>query len=786
MINLITVLIVNKIFISYNTRDYIINNFLNLQKSIGHMREGISMKKLLSLVLTVVLVMALVGCSAENNANGELKEPIAKEQNDNEDFSLESISKFNLSEAQRGKNEDPFETVEPLHNVPADNQFVIKLNLGTDPFDDFRIEEQFEVYTDRECKRKLLADVVFDRAKNEITVKPDKSSWGMYARKGVDSEEKRNWGGLQTYYLLIKHDVTATKVTKLEKPKRMMFTVQSNVDIPTVTVKHNFEGNLTLYWKTIEGATEYKIYRGTSHGMEVIGSTEKTEFVLSEDRFRTVAMNTLVGEVYDFAVVAVKGEEQSRLSNIIIGDDLDDIAISKITYGEKTRFSSDEIDTILDLPLKISVDMVKYDGDYYRKTLPIIWDFDNMIVTKGEVEKYVGKVLGTTFTVRYLPFSDLPTDEEIAAFKEKAKANEVSIGAINVEDQIDIPNAPSNEDSKEMSNKDVNEIVNNTEEKVPEKSLEITIAEGMLKHEASIDISMHKEANDPILLKDTLLKVITQYPLILDEENYRYDYCNKKLLIGYRWTKEEALKKQIEIVNKVSDVVGEIIKPDMTIEQKEQALHDWVTSRGEYHIELLEAFYDGKDMRDISEQYADSFNPYGILINGLGVCQSYAESYKLLCDAANVPCVVASGTVGSVPHAWNKVRLNDTWYHVDATNNDGDSIPYAVYNASDKVVSTDFTTSDEYILNSELKNYVSDKDDKDYYMINGQFAQSEEDLNILFSKYVKTGEDFCIKVSPSIPDDTIIKLLAINFTDYPELASKAKFAKMFNVLKIFY
>ncbi|MBR4026092.1 MAG: hypothetical protein IKJ01_00855, partial [Lachnospiraceae bacterium] len=56
------------------------------------------------------------------------------------------------------------------------------------------------------------------------------------------------------------------------------------------------------------------------------------------------------------------------------------------------------------------------------------------------------------------------------------------------------------------------------------------------------------------------------------------------------------------------------------------------------------------------------------------VCASYAKAYKVLCDAAGIPCIDVGGYLRESsfglytdPHQWNYVKLEDKWYLVDAT-----------------------------------------------------------------------------------------------------------------------
>lgn len=80
-----------------------------------------------------------------------------------------------------------------------------------------------------------------------------------------------------------------------------------------------------------------------------------------------------------------------------------------------------------------------------------------------------------------------------------------------------------------------------------------------------------------------------------------------------------------------------------------------------------------------SVRYVDE-HPYrytadGPLVHGEGVCMGIALAYKYLLDRCDVPCLVACGQSRSNaldpaswgPHAWNMVRVEGGWTHVDVT-----------------------------------------------------------------------------------------------------------------------
>ena len=65
----------------------------------------------------------------------------------------------------------------------------------------------------------------------------------------------------------------------------------------------------------------------------------------------------------------------------------------------------------------------------------------------------------------------------------------------------------------------------------------------------------------------------------------------------------------------------------------------------------------------------DNWNAYGILVNGYGVCESYAEAFQTLCQAVGIRCTGVVGTAGG-GHKWNAVELEGQWYMCDITFDD--------------------------------------------------------------------------------------------------------------------
>ena len=93
--------------------------------------------------------------------------------------------------------------------------------------------------------------------------------------------------------------------------------------------------------------------------------------------------------------------------------------------------------------------------------------------------------------------------------------------------------------------------------------------------------------------------------------------------------------------------------------QKAVVLHDYVCSH---------AHYPNVDLN--TEDKGIFHSAYGFCYDGEIVCAGYTLIYSYLLNSCGVPCeYVASDSMG---HAWNKVKIDGSWYNVDCTWDDHD------------------------------------------------------------------------------------------------------------------
>lgn len=138
-----------------------------------------------------------------------------------------------------------------------------------------------------------------------------------------------------------------------------------------------------------------------------------------------------------------------------------------------------------------------------------------------------------------------------------------------------------------------------------------------------------------------------------------------ELKLQYIYPREKIISMRAETDSKANDIIKKIIKPGMSDYEKVLAVHDHVVKSSRY--DRLNA--------DSNNVPALEHEAYGVLVKGIGVCDSYAKAVKLILEKAGVQCILVEGSkVGNagqrpadVDHAWNIVKLDGEYYHVDAT-----------------------------------------------------------------------------------------------------------------------
>lgn len=193
--------------------------------------------------------------------------------------------------------------------------------------------------------------------------------------------------------------------------------------------------------------------------------------------------------------------------------------------------------------------------------------------------------------------------------------------------------------------------------------------------------------DDDSFLKEIEVTVDITFPNI--------DLNSNKYIIEW----DEARENYYAILKKVKelDKTVESVRSDY---EKFKILHDYLVENVTYDYEY--SYLGGSVMED---------SLYKTLYAGKGVCEDYANTYNRLCRRYGLECWTVSGDAkgivyeGDEPswgmgHAWNIVRLDGEYYHVDVTWDDpfgsGGNVFYGYFLKADSVLSQDHRWGGEY------------------------------------------------------------------------------------------
>ena len=161
------------------------------------------------------------------------------------------------------------------------------------------------------------------------------------------------------------------------------------------------------------------------------------------------------------------------------------------------------------------------------------------------------------------------------------------------------------------------------------------------------------------------------------EYDYREMYLNNDTM--------DLTDKDLEAFNEATRIYNLYIKSCDNDFKKAVAAHDYIIRNCIYNVEAI----DNDELTD------DDFSEYGVFVKGRAVCEGYAKAYKMLMDIADIDCIIVTGTVGEndISHAWNMIKLDNSWYHVDVTYDDPNpetkEIVYLYMNITDEIIEKD-------------------------------------------------------------------------------------------------
>lgn len=185
-------------------------------------------------------------------------------------------------------------------------------------------------------------------------------------------------------------------------------------------------------------------------------------------------------------------------------------------------------------------------------------------------------------------------------------------------------------------------------------------------------------------LSDIYFKLRLDHPEIFYSVKFRYKYYPDseyvEMIPEYLFKKNKVMEHQKAMDARVKKLARQAEK--MSEKEKELYIHDFICQNVRYD-KLKKAY---------------SHEIIGPLGHGVGVCEGIAKSVKILCDTLGIWCVIAIS--GNNPekgikyrHAWNVVKIDGKYYHLDATFDNSlgepEEIRYDYVNLNDKQIFRD-------------------------------------------------------------------------------------------------
>lgn len=193
------------------------------------------------------------------------------------------------------------------------------------------------------------------------------------------------------------------------------------------------------------------------------------------------------------------------------------------------------------------------------------------------------------------------------------------------------------------------------------------------------------------------IEVLNEHPEIFyvgQEFSVMSSLMRRDIMPVYLYTSTESLKIRNQLDAAAQTIISDHINDHQSDFDKVRSLHDYLKSNLEY--DTVAAASHRPNERNIAEAH----NIIGALLKNKCVCEGFAKAFKFLCDKIGLECWVVSGkgssSIGTGPHAWNIVKIDGYYHHVDVTwdnqYSDSRAIPnYGYLNLSDDEIAKDHT-----------------------------------------------------------------------------------------------
>lgn len=204
--------------------------------------------------------------------------------------------------------------------------------------------------------------------------------------------------------------------------------------------------------------------------------------------------------------------------------------------------------------------------------------------------------------------------------------------------------------------------------------------EGLINLQDSIMVPML----DKKALSDIFFMIRMDSPEIFYSVTFSYKYFKDSSYVEmtpeYLFTKDKIREHRQAMESRIRKLARQA--EGLSETEKELYIHDFILNNVKYD--------------KLKKEYSHEI--IGALGNGVAVCEGIAKAVKALCDEMGIWCIVALSDNNpdkniKYRHAWNIIRINGKYYHLDATFDNtlsrGETPRYDYFNLPDKQIYRD-------------------------------------------------------------------------------------------------
>lgn len=261
-------------------------------------------------------------------------------------------------------------------------------------------------------------------------------------------------------------------------------------------------------------------------------------------------------------------------------------------------------------------------------------------------------------------------------------------------------------------------------------NLENALVEGWNDLAQEVDVSAFNLNVSNIA--DTYFNIIYSNPrLYYVKTSLRYSYNSytgkiSKVYPDYTETDIHQIQTMLSEIDKETENIISQVNNNMSDFQKVMTVHDYMV---------------------LNYKYDTTYSNYNtsMMVTKTGVCQAYALIFKLIMDELGIECTYVSSD--EMNHAWNLVKVDGEWYHIDVTWDDPISDRFGVVSHIYALLSSEqiealssphygfdlglaeadsdiYDNADWHNTQSSIVSYAS----KSYYVLDNDIVSSQGDV----------------------------------------------------------